>query len=204
MSSSFNKNLATFLTEAKEAALNELSRNNPEHKKLADNHAKISANVKNEIPDRYEALLDNLTEDYEWLYEYICGKITKEPAHADKFKRLFDKGYLVTKGDSEYVNMIVCATSNEEFIAALPEMPEEFKALSEEFDEEMHKIEKTQFPAHVQALVRAWTTNSLARNTVKTRVLELLVADCTLKPLTDAQKHSVNTIMFCDTLPESI
>jgi len=79
MSSSFNKNLATFLTEAKEAALNELSRNNPEHKKLADNHAKISANVKNEIPDRYEALLDNLTDSIcslarmEMNYLYLRG-----------------------------------------------------------------------------------------------------------------------------------
>jgi hypothetical protein len=34
------------------------------------------------------------------------------------------------------------------------------------------------------------------------RVLEQLIAAGTLKPLTASQKLSVNTIMFCDVLPE--
>ena len=98
--------------------------------------------------------------------------------------------------------MIVCAASKEEFIAALPEMPEELKELSEQFDDEIYRIEKTLFPAHIQDLVRAWTTNSFARNGIKTHVLEQLFAEGALKPLTDAQKRSVSTIMFCDALPE--
>ena len=50
---------------------------------------------------------DNRYEDYVWLHEYITGKITKEETHADKFKRLFDKGYMVAEGGGEYVNMVV-------------------------------------------------------------------------------------------------
>ena len=49
--------------------------------------------------------------DYEYLYEFMTGKITKDTVHADKFKRLFDKGYLATKGNSEYVNIIVTTLS---------------------------------------------------------------------------------------------
>jgi RNA polymerase sigma factor (sigma-70 family) len=152
--------------------------------------------------DRVGGWQENLDSDYEWLYEYMSGKITKEAEYNDKFKRLFDKGYLINKDGSEYVNMIVCAIPHEEFAAALPALPEEFKALSEELDEEIFKIEKTLFPAHVQDLVRARSINSLPCNAVRARVLEQLAVAGTLKPLTDTQKYSVNTILFCDTLPE--
>jgi RNA polymerase sigma factor (sigma-70 family) len=145
---------------------------------------------------------DNHTEDYNYMYEYITGKIKKQPEHADKFKRLFDKGYLIEKGDSEYVNMIVAAKCEADFRAMLPAVPEEFNAVGEEFDAEVYKLDKSQYPAHMQDLYRAWCTNCLANQDMIAYVFELLLADGALKPLTEAQKHSVNTILFCDTLPK--
>ena len=145
---------------------------------------------------------DNLTSDYEYLYEYITGKITKTPEHADKFKRLFDKGYLVAKGDSEYVNMVIAANCESDFNNVLPEPPEEFKKISEEFDKEIFKIEKPQYPPHMQELCRMWNTNCFAEQNLVAYILDILVNDGTLKPLTDVQKYAVNTIMFCDTLPK--
>lgn len=62
MSDSFNKNLAAFLTECRESALKELVQNNSDYNGLIDNCTKISTAVKNEIPDKYEFLLDNLTD----------------------------------------------------------------------------------------------------------------------------------------------
>ena len=145
---------------------------------------------------------NNLIEDYIWLYEFITGKIAKTPEYADKFKRLFDKGYIVTKGDSEYVNMVVAAISNNDFKAALPDVPEILKTAGDELDREVYNIEKTQFPPHMQELCKAWSSNCLADQNFVTYILEILLADGTLKPLTENQKHSVNTIMFCDVLPE--
>ena len=149
---------------------------------------------------RTEDYMDNKGEDYEYLYEHITGKITKTPENADKYKRLFDKGYLVTKGDAEYVNMIISANSESDFTKFLPGMTAELKAIGDELNAEILKLETV--PAHMQDLHRASCSNSLCDQNMVAYVFELLVEDGTLKPLTDAQKQSVCTIMFCDTLPQ--
>ena len=146
--------------------------------------------------------VDNLNEDYVWLYEYMTGKLNKEEAEADKFKRLYDKGYIMQNGGSEYVNMIVSTIPNDELSAMLPAIPDDLKPLDAQLYEEIYKIENTQYPKHMQQYARAHIQAALASNAIRMRVIEMLVADGTLKPLTDAQKCSLNTIMFCDTLPK--
>jgi len=146
--------------------------------------------------------MENKDTDYDWLYEYITGKITKSPEYADKFKRLFDKNYLVEKGDSEYVNMIIAECSYNEINDLFPAMPDELAKIGAEFDNEVYNLEKSKYPAHMQDLHRAWCTNCLSDQNMVAYVFEILTEDGTLKPLTDVQKHSVNTIMFCDVLPE--
>ena len=165
------------------------------------NYSVIAWQLNTYYDDREGGWRNNLTEDYEYLYEYITGKLSKIPENADKFKRLFDKGYLIHKGDSEYVNMLVSSDSPDKFNAFLPGIPEELKALSEKFDEEIYKVAKTQYPPHMQDYVRSWHTG-FSSSEITMRVVEQLVADGTLKPLSDVQKHSVNTIMFCDVLPK--
>ena len=155
---------------------------------------------------RTDSSYDFRGEDHEYLYEYITGKITKIPEHADKFKCLFDKNYLAAEGDSEYVNIVVIDNPESNpmgyFKSLLPAPPEEFKTVGEEFDTEVQKLDKTQYPAHMQDLHRMWNSNNLCDQNLIAYVFELLLDDGTLKPLTETQKHSVNTIMFCDTLPK--
>ncbi|MCL2518235.1 MAG: hypothetical protein FWF15_06695, partial [Oscillospiraceae bacterium] len=146
--------------------------------------------------------MDNKDEDYDYLYEYMTGKITKIPEYADKFKRLFDKVYLVPKDDSEYVNIIVVGDSENNFQNLLPGMTDELKLISDELNAEVYKLEESQHPAHMQELYRATCSKSLCDQNMIAYVYDLLTADGTLKLLTDTQKHSVNTIMFCDTLPK--
>jgi RNA polymerase sigma factor (sigma-70 family) len=146
--------------------------------------------------------VDNQNNDYRYLYEFMTGKIKEDHINTDKFKRLFDKGYIAAKDNTEYVNMIITTLSENEFLDMLPAMPEELKNVSEELDEVIYKVEKTQYPPHMQDLCRAWCQNCLSHNEIKTRVLEQLLTDGILKPLTDIQKCSVNTIMFCDVLPK--
>ena len=153
--------------------------------------------------DRKGGWQDNFYTDYIYLYEFMTGKITKDPAHADKYKRLFDKGYIISKGDLEYVNMIVTTLSEKEISGLLPAITDDLKKAGEELDAEIFKIKKNQYPAHMQDLCRAfWGTGCLASNSVRTRVLEILAADGILKPLTATQKHTVNTIMSSDVLPD--
>jgi len=140
--------------------------------------------------------------DYEYLYEFMTGKITKKDVHADKFKRLFDKGYIVSKGDSEYVNIIVTSLSETEFLKMLPAIPDELKAVSEELDTKIFELNKSSYPPHMQNLCRARSTDCISEYHIRTRVLEQLLSGGRLKPLTGTQKHSVNTILFCDRIPE--
>lgn len=145
---------------------------------------------------------DNHTEDYVYLYEYICGNMTKDTANIDKYKRLLDKGYLIAEGETEYVNMVVITYSRHDFIALLPAISDELKTVGEELDEKIFNTIKSLYPAHMQNYMRELYANCLSSTDVRTRVLELLYENGTLKPLTDAQKRSVNTIMFCNRLPE--
>jgi len=152
--------------------------------------------------DREGGWIENKLIDFEYLYMFITGKITKDPVHADKFKRLFDKGYLVSRGDSEYVNMIVTTISEEAFTNMLPAMPDDLKAAGKELDAEIYKLNKAHCPPHMREFYRGVTTDCLTSGHVRVRVLEQLVATGALKQLTAEQKHSVNTIMFCDVLPK--
>ena len=145
---------------------------------------------------------DNHNSDYEYLYEYITGKLTKDVAHLDKFTRLLEKGYLIPEGQTEYVNMAVAALSADEYANLLPEASNELKTISEELDSKFFDIKKQLYPAHMQELIRMNNSNILGQNGIRTRVLELLLTEGTLQPLTDEQKRSVNTILFCDTLPK--
>jgi len=143
---------------------------------------------------------DNLTCDYEYLYEYITGKLSKDIAHLSKFTRLLEKGYLIPEGQTEYVNIAVAALSTDEFANLLPEIPNELKAASEELDDKVFDIKKQLYPAHMQEIIRMNNSNILAQNGIRMRVLELLFADGVLQPLTNEQKRSVNTILFCDAI----
>ena len=144
---------------------------------------------------------DNRYEDYCWLYDVMAGKTAKDPANADKFKRLYDKGYLVTDGDNDYVNMVVSCKSQDDLIAALPAPPDSLKQAADELDQAMFALEKDRFPPHMQELCRLWNSNCLSAQDFVAYVLAQLIDDGVLKPLTDVRKASVNTIMFCDMLP---
>jgi RNA polymerase sigma factor (sigma-70 family) len=148
---------------------------------------------------REGAWQDNRYTDYLYLNEFISGKLTKEPHQIDKYKRLIDKGYIISENDSEYVNMVITTKSAKEFREMLPETPDALKAIHKELESEIVKINIKQYPAHIKDMASAWH-KLLLTDRAKTRVLELLLQNGVLKPLSDNQKKSVNTIMFSNVL----
>ncbi|MCL2063616.1 MAG: hypothetical protein FWG98_04500, partial [Candidatus Cloacimonetes bacterium] len=76
------------------------------------------------------------------------------------------------------------------------------KSISKKLDEEIFNVDKTQFPSHIHDLCRSWNTDVLASTEIRTRVLEQLLKKGMLKELTEAQKMTVNIVMFSDILPE--
>jgi RNA polymerase sigma factor (sigma-70 family) len=151
---------------------------------------------------------DNLNSDYEYLYEFITGKIKKEESQIEKFQRLYEKGYLIHKDGKDYVNIIVIKDEGKkwadgnDFAARLPGITDELKAIGDELDKEIYEIERNSFPAHMQKLLRMWTSNRLASNGMAVNVLEQLVESGVLREPTETQKKGLTTLMFCDTLPE--
>lgn len=147
---------------------------------------------------------DNLCTDYDYLYEFISGELKKEDSQIEKFKRLYDKGYL---RDDDTINLIVVndGTDNNflsgSFANALPSITEELKQISDEFDAEMQKITMPLYPKHMKELCKSWTINCLCHNDTRTRVLEQLLQAGMLTLPDENQKLGLNTIMFSDRLP---
>ena len=141
------------------------------------------------------------------LYNFMTGKIPKEPANVDKYKRLFDAGYIVSKSnqtsaENEYVNLVVSTMSENDLEAYLPAIPNDLKKLGEKLDETMYKLNKPLFPKHLQEVCRLMNQNTMTKGDFRFFVLKSLLKRGVLKPLKKQQLPTVNMIMFCDTLPE--
>ena len=144
---------------------------------------------------------DNLDSDYEYLYEFFSGKISKEDSQIDKFKRLYDKGYIVNIDGTDFVNIVVIK-DKDTFISNLPLITEELKILGVEYDNEMYNIIKDMYPKHMLGLCRAWSSNCFCSNFTRIRVVEQLLKNGTLKLPTETQRHGLTTILFSDVLPK--
>ena len=138
---------------------------------------------------------------FEYFYTYLGNKLPKIPENIDVYKKLFDKGYLVSKGNSEYVNMVVSNLSEAAFFKMIPAVPDEFKSISAQLDEDFFNIKKSSFPPHLQNLCKAMNKNIMASGLVRMKILDYLLKRGILKPLKKHQKKTVNMIMFNDIIP---
>ena len=140
--------------------------------------------------DRIGTWVENTSEDYEYLYEVYTGKIQKDEINADKYKRLYDKGYLI--GDK--VNIIIYKDSFDSIYKLLPDVTDEIREINDKYSDELFEVIKDSYPKHMQDLQKAHCANPLCRMSM--RVVESLLADGTLKLPNDDQKHGLNTIMY--------
>lgn len=146
-----------------------------------------------------------LSTDFDYLYEFVIGTLKKEESQIEKFRRLYDKGYL---RDDDTVNIIIINDGKEnnflsgDFAKAIPAITDELKDISDEFDNEMQKINMPLYPKHMQGLCKAWTSNCMCHNATRTRVLEQLLQTGVLTLPTEKQKAGINTLLFSDTLPK--
>ncbi|MCL2064156.1 MAG: sigma-70 family RNA polymerase sigma factor [Candidatus Cloacimonetes bacterium] len=156
---------------------------------------------------------DDLYTDYMYLYDFISSTTDKdfinnvEPisnwhnveqiSDWHSKERMFKKGYLVNSGKDEIVNIVVISMQREDFINLLPEVPENIKAKCHELTAQINKIYEKHYPKHIQEVATGLHFLLHCRSVVL-RILEQLLETGTLKPLSENQKQSVNTIMFTD------
>lgn len=172
-----------------------------------------------DFQDRKFDWADNSTTDYAAMALYLKGNLPKTEAVLDKYIRLYERGLLRQEDDS--VNVIVVKENMEnglfaqlekyaetnlgliDFCGALrkymPEMPAEVFAKIDEICEKKIALEKPYFPKHMYKALEIYRR---ARKINVIMVIEKLIESGILKPLSDAQKKGVMTVIYSDTLPE--
>ena len=150
---------------------------------------------------------NNLSTDYEYLYEYMKGMLGKlseansavNPANAEKFARLRERGFLTEDGK---VNIMVIKDSQEEFFAKIPALSDEMKAQFADKALEFAMLSARRHPPQMQDLIIAWGVRGFIFSTVALMVLDILYGDGMFRPLTEKERVAANLLMFSDILPE--
>lgn len=155
---------------------------------------------------------NNLSTDYEYLYEYIKGMLgaapaetpaagfvfSVNPANAEKFARLRERKFLTADGK---VNIMVVKEPQEKFFARIPALSDELKARFADKALEFAAMSAKRFPPQMQDLIIAWVVSGFIGSTVAQMVTDILYGNGTLQPLTENEKVTANLLMFSDVLP---
>ena len=143
---------------------------------------------------------NNLTSDYEYLYEYITGTIDDTPANGEKFKRLRKRGYLDEAGK---VQIMVLKGDQKEFFDKIPKLSEELKKTFATYALESAEMEAKNYPSQMRDLAISWGVGGFVSNAVAVMVTDILYESGVFKPMTDAERVTGNLLMFSDTLPKT-
>jgi len=133
---------------------------------------------------------------FETLYEYIIGKINNSPCHLDKFVRLVNNGYVVARKNEDFLNLVLCRTTQEEFIKYFPTVPDDIINYSSQLDDEIVNLNIKNIPAHMADLYKINVRNSFTSGKLRVAILDYLLKIGKLHPLKKYQKQTVNMIMF--------
>lgn len=150
--------------------------------------------------DRSGGWRDNLNEDWESLAKFIKGG--KGEISPEEYKRLCDKEYVfedrvqpatvkITLSKDEDIFNSWCRLAREKIT-----VPDEVKKFAKHMDDLIFEEEKKHFPKHMHEVVKAMTLNSLGSGWMIPRIVEKLLENGELKPLTTLQKKSVFSILF--------
>ncbi len=142
---------------------------------------------------------NNLSTDYEYLYEWMSGMLEDTPANAEKIARLREKEFITQEGK---VNIMVVKEPIEKFFDRLPPLDQKIKAQFYDFALEQAMLEAKKYPSQMQDLVVYNEVFGFLCSTVGMMVLDIFYENGTFKPLSEQDKVSANLLMFCDRLPE--
>ncbi len=141
---------------------------------------------------------NNLTSDYEYLYEVMAGMIVDNSANSDKFRRLRERGFLTSDGQ---VNIMVVKGSSKDFFAGIPLLDEQVKECFARDALDAGMAAARDYPPQMQDLVMNWTVEGFIGRECALMVMDLLYGNGTFRELTPREKITSNLILFSDILP---
>ena len=171
---------------------------------IDDENDKISVesvSVDCRYSDRNGGWRDNPGEDWASLAKFM--KFGKEKISPEEYKRLCDKGYVfedrvqpatvkITLSKDEDIFDSWCRFAREKITVS-----DEVKKFAKHIDDVIFEEDKKHFPKHMHEVVKAMSMNNLGAGFMIPRIVEKLLESGELKPLTDIQKKSVFSILFC-------
>lgn len=143
---------------------------------------------------------NNLTSDYEYLYEFLNGTICDNAANAEKIARLREREFLT---EDNRANIMMVMGVAEDFFKKIPTLDDKIKSKFADMALEFAMNEAKNYPPQMQDLVISWGVGGFIGSTVALMVMDMLYENGTFKPLTENEKVTSNLIMFSDILPES-
>lgn len=164
----------------------------------SDKYPVYSWSVDTKFCTRKGAWQNNLTEDYEYLYEVISGAIKDDAVNAEKFKRLRERNFLTEDGKP---NIMIVKGTWKEFSDKIPMLPEEYKQEFAKFATESAMIEAKKYPAHMQDLIVSTKVEGFIASITSIMTLDVLYSTNIFKPLTKDEGTTATLLMFSDILP---
>ena len=141
---------------------------------------------------------NNLTSDYEALYEFICGTIHDDVVSGDKMRRLKERKFLT---EENRVNIMVAKGAGEDFFKGIPDLDSGLRDKFADLALEYAANAAREYPPQMQDLVIHQSMGAFIGNTVALMVMDILYQDGTFRQLTENERVTSNLIMFCDRLP---
>ena len=151
---------------------------------------------------------DNFDNDCGFLHFFMEGKLEKTDALLVAYERIYSRGLVVNEDGQDKVNVIVVREPlgadgkvtwwNSAFKAGFPDVPKELDDFIREKCRQRIKLAKQYYPEHMHGLVEHYNQFIIDR----VMVLDELLAQGILKPLSERQKKGVMTIVMSDILPE--
>ena len=159
-----------------------------------------SWSIDSRYSSRQGAWQNNLTSDYEYVYEFIKGTIQDNLADREKLDRLRQRQYIT---DDSRINIMIAKYKSEDFFTKIPEISKSIQRKFADYALETASMIAREYPSQMRDLVISWTAGGFISNRTALMVMDILYDNGTFRKLTEQEKITSNLIMFCDTLPKS-
>ena len=141
---------------------------------------------------------NNKAEDYEALYEWICGSLTTGPENEEKIRRLHDRGFISKDGK---VMVMVVKEEMQKIFDRIPELDKEIKDEIAGFAMEQAVESAKSYPKHMQDYQIYRFFNGFITPSEALMAVDELYDSGVFKPLTEEERVTSQLLMFSDRLP---
>ena len=149
--------------------------------------------------DREISWRSNRYEDWQDLYSFLSNDCNKDKISLESFSNLLKKGYVAD--DESQVTVIKTNKANlgealDSFVSEHFAIPDKVIKESKKVDERLYAANKMKYPKHLEGLVKYNNSNSFTWAEMIPFVIEILLEEGILKPLTAKQKKAVFSVVM--------